>query len=151
VEEAVDVGSAAKASLEKLRQSCGGGVCVLLPPSLNCVGLGIQELVLGAVTAAGTSTSSISRRVIRTSPLSVGRGPRAGSVITFTGQSMGMSQPTASRLGWPRPWILPPPSTLRWGTEITLADSGSTTAWGRTRRSNSRLIHPLPKKRPGSR
>ena len=112
---------------------------------------GVKDEVREATIVTGMFASSISRKVMRTSPLSVGCGPRAGSVSTFTGHRMGMAQPTASRLAWPRPWILPSRSTLRWGTEITLAERGRVTAPGRTRRSNVSSIHLLPKNRPGSR
>src|SRR5215469_10089551 len=112
---------------------------------------GIEGEPLEATTGVGISTSSNKRSVIRTSPLSVGRGPRAGNVRIFTGHKTGIAHPTASRLGWPRPWILPSRLTLKGGTEITLADIGTVTAPGRTRRSNANSIHPFPKKRPGSR
>lgn len=79
------------------------------------------------------------------SPLSVGRGPRFGSVTSFTGQNGGIAQPARSRVTWPCPWILPSSSTLYLPTEITLPEIG-TSVPGRTRRSNSSLIHPLATK-----
>src|SRR5258708_27537235 len=60
---------------------------------------------------SGTTTSSIKRKVTSVSPLSSGRGPRAGSVRTFHGQSGGINHSIASRFGCPWPINLPSLST----------------------------------------
>jgi hypothetical protein len=57
---------------------CCEGVCLSL--GFKPAVCGIEDVALEARTFAGISTSSINRTVIRTSPLSVDRGPRAGSV-----------------------------------------------------------------------
>jgi hypothetical protein len=71
---------------------CCEGVCLSLgfKPGV----CGIEDVALEARTVAGISTSSINRSVIRTSPLSVDLGPRAGSVRIFTGHKTGIAQPT---------------------------------------------------------
>ena len=60
------------------------------------------------------------------SPTRVGRGPRAERVKSFIGQRMGMVQKNVSRLGWPRPRILPSASILKLRTATTLAATGTT-------------------------
>ena len=49
--------------------------------------------------ASGTTTSSISRKVTSVSSFNSGRGPRAGSVRSFHGQSGGINHSIASRFG----------------------------------------------------
>src|SRR5258708_20167482 len=65
--------------------------------------------------ASGTTTSSIRRKVTSVSPLSSGRGPRAGSVRSFHGQSGGTNPSIAWRFGCRWPTIspsFPPPYPL---------------------------------------
>jgi hypothetical protein len=57
--------------------------------------------------SAGMVTSSIRRKVTATSPFKAGRGPRAGKVSTFQGQSGGNIHSTVSRVAWPWPMIFP--------------------------------------------
>ncbi len=49
--------------------------------------------------------SSIKRMVIVSSPFSVGRGPRTGSVTTFHGHSGGIIHSTTSRFACPLPLL----------------------------------------------
>src|SRR5258708_33423540 len=55
----------------------------------------------------GTCTSSMSRKLCTVSPLSLGRGPRAGSMMTFHGPSGGGIHSPSSRLAWPFPPSFP--------------------------------------------
>src|SRR6266851_5647657 len=99
--------------------------------------------------ASGTTTSSIRRKVTSVSPFSSGRGPLAGSVRTFHGQSGGINHSTASRLGCPWPIILPSLSTRYPRTATILPGTGRAIS-DKEMWSNSSFNHPLPKKWPGS-
>ncbi len=121
----------------------------LLEPALGG-GSGTDRAPDELTADAGTDISSRSFSRMRVSPLRVGRGPRIGRVINFSGQRMGIAHSMASRCAWPLPRILPEASTVWCGAEITLADKGKDSP-GRVRLSNSSLSQPLPTKCPGSR
>ncbi|HYL11742.1 MAG TPA: hypothetical protein VEV41_01815 [Terriglobales bacterium] len=64
------------------------------PFGFNSGPASIEDMVLAAITVAGTSTSSSSRGTIRTSTLSVRRGPRRQR-DSYTGHRIGTAQPSA--------------------------------------------------------
>src|SRR5579862_186527 len=84
--------------------SCAGASCDVGSPKRCQPGVG--------AAVPGTTMSSINLRVTCSSPFIVGRGPRAGSIMTFHGHNGGSIHSATSRLAWPLPTTSPALSTL---------------------------------------